>query len=539
MAAASAPDKHPLESLGRGAAIALIGQIVLIGATFGSRVILVRSLSNSDYGDIALGISMVALISPVATIGIPFGVARQMAHARDQREKYRIAIAAVQIVVPLAVLAGVSLYFAAPVLSAYLGPSQMVEVLRFLAAYLTITIVSGLIGSIFQGEEDVIPNTLFSMIVTPLLLLAFLVAFFSTGEKFTGALLAYVLSSVVSFGGLMLYTIQKRSELLPSSLGESSVTTRDAGVMRDLLLFSTPLTMLGVAGIVTGNVDPLVLGYVQKSTTEVGIYSALLTMSRLLLLGVYSLAFIMLPVASRLHRTGDLRALGQSYATMIKWMLLFFVPLYALFMLFPGEAILLVYGSNATSTAYSVAPTVLRIVASGTMAACLLGPAQTVLTGVGKLRLLLYDTLVSAAVDVVGSLVLVPIWGIDGAAVAFALSTATLPLLAVIQTSIYASVHPFTREVVRPLASFVVLVVFLVAVPTAIWHLTPSAVGLAGLFFAMVGIYLGTTLVTHSLVPEDGHLLTIVEEYLGRPLPSLRALIHRFGSVEPTPAKHL
>jgi hypothetical protein len=45
----SAPEGHPLESLGRGSLIALVGQIVLIGATFGSRILLVRSRSCSEW----------------------------------------------------------------------------------------------------------------------------------------------------------------------------------------------------------------------------------------------------------------------------------------------------------------------------------------------------------------------------------------------------------------------------------------------------------------------------------------------------------
>ena len=532
-------DRHPLESLGRGALITFVGQLVLIGATFGSRVLLVRSLSNAEYGEIALGLATVSMISPFASLGIPYGVTRQMAHAKSSREKYDLAIASAKLLVPLSILAGVVLYLAAPAMGAYIHNPGMDLVLQYMSVYLTLAMLSGLIGAIFQGEENMVPSTLFTMIVSPILLLVLLVGAFRTGATLSGALLAYVLSTAGALVGLSLYAVRERRNLQDSSRLEVAEGSAPRDVTRELFLFSVTLTMLGVASVVTGNVEPLVLGYVTGSTGPVGTYSALLTISRLLLLGVGSLSFIALPVASRLHRSGNLSELGHSYATMIKWILVFFVPLYALFVIFPSASINLVYGPVTNTAPYASAPTVLRILATGTIAACFLGPAQSVLTGIGKLRLLFYDTITAAAVDVVGSFVFVPLWGIDGAALAFTLSTITLPLLAVVQTGIYASVHPFRREVLQPFFTFWVIVFIGLALPAAIWHWHPGPVTLAGLFFVMMGLYLALILATRSLVPEDRHLLGVLEGYLGRPIPPLRAVIRRFTREPSTTDKHL
>jgi O-antigen/teichoic acid export membrane protein len=484
-----------------------------------------------------LGVALISILSPLLTLGIPTGAARQLAHSRERQERYSLGIAAVKMVLPLALASGIALYLAAPFISPFLGGPAMTVVIRFLSIYLAISMVSGTFGALFQGQEDVRPNTLFGNVLFPLLLLAFLVAFFSVNINLTAALLAYVCAAAASLGGFMIYMFKTRSAVFAHAepAPSSKYASRTA---RNLFLFSLPLTMMGVASVVTGNVDSLALGHWQTAGL-VGTYNAVLTMSRLLTLGVLALAYIMLPVAARLHATGDLKELGLSYATMTKWILCIFMPLYVIFMFLPSTSLLLVYGSVTQTPAYATAATVLRVAATAGILSCLLGPATAVLTGLGKIRLLFYDTLACAVIDVAGSLILVPLWGIYGAVAAFAVATAALPLMAVIQTHNAAGVSPFRAPAMKPLVSFLAVAGLMIGIPVYVLHYTPGWILLVPLYFFLLLIYLGLILATRSMEREDAHLLGVLEGYLGRPLPLVRRLIHRFVSDDDSNAKDL
>jgi O-antigen/teichoic acid export membrane protein len=507
--------------------IALLGQIVTIGAVFVSRIYLVRSLPSA-YGEIMLGAAMVSILAPIASLGIPYAVARQLAHAKDGSDRRNLVLSAVTMAIPLSIVAGVALFLAAPVISIGLGDTAMTEVLRFFSAYLAVAIVSGVLGALFQGDENMLPTTLFNGILSPLLFLAAIIVLFSFGASLTAALVAYVVSSAIALACLSAYTVRARARFLKVQAGAKLPGLMESKAIRNLMLFSLPLTMMGVASVVTGNVDTLLLGYFKQSTTLVGTYSAVLTMARLLTLGVGAFSAIMIPVASRLHKNQDMKELGQSYATMTKWILCVFVPLYLIFMILPSPTLLLVYGPVTGTPAYATAPTVLRILATGTILTCLIGPAQSVLIGLGKVRLLFYDTIVSASIDLFGSLILIPIWGIYGAAIAFAVSTASLPILAVIQTSMDSSVHPFRSTAMRPLVAFCVGAGVILSLPVLFYHWAPGWLTLVALFFALFALYLALILATHSLEAEDLHLLGVVERYVGRPLPPIRKVIVHF-----------
>ncbi len=531
MSAANGKKSHSLESLGHGSILYLIGQLVLIGATFGSRVLVVRSLGTTNYGDIALGIATISVIIPLVSIGIPYGVARQIAHSKNLTERYNLMVVALEVVVPLAVFAGVALFLVAPMMANLVADPDLTAVLQFFAAYMAINIVSGTFGALNQGEEDMLPLSLFNMVVTPILLLAFLVIFFQFGASLMTAITAYVLSSAGGLIGLAVYTFRVRWGKIHQALLDRT-PKYSRRLLGDLVLFSAPLTMMGVAAVVTGNVDVLVLGFAghfsspSAGVSTVGMYSAVITVARLLTLGVGSFAAIMLPVAARLHRNENTEELSKSYATMTKWLLALFIPLYTLFLIFPSPTILLIYGKNTGS--FALAPDILRIAATGAIITVLIGPSQSVLTGLGRLRLLFLDTLAAAAIDLVGSLLLVPPFGVYGAAIAFSASTIALPLFAVLQTGLLAGIHPFQRPVLLPLGVYSVVAAALLGVPTLVLGWTPGPLSLVILFFVLLSLYFGIVLLTRSTESEDLYLLGVFERYLGREITFLHRVVLHF-----------
>lgn len=521
---------HPLKSLGHGSIITLVGQLALIIATFGTRVLLVTYLPSALYGDLALGLSITSIVSNLAGLGIPNAVARQLAHTVDPKTRWKLVVLSLEISIPLAALSGLALYLLAPALgSVFRNDADLPVVLQFLSVNMAFGIVSGVLAAFFQGNEDALPNSLFTMIIYPALTVAFLWVALPRSADLATALWAYIVASTAMLVGITIYTLSPRGfPWRRSGSAELVHGTAPALTWVGLASFALPLALVALATSAVGTADTIVLGLF-RSASDVGAYSSVLPLARLVALAVGALAYIMLPVTSRLHRLDDLAELRRSYATITKWIVMLSLPFFLVFAFLPGPSLSFVYRTTYLGEpGYGDTPLLLQITCIGSLLATVMGPSASVLIGLGRFRLLIYNTVASALVDVGLAFVLSPFLGAVGAAVAFAAATALLPMLSTAQTYHIARVHPFTPQLLKPLAVVALPVGALLAFLYGPLHWWPGSVAIVGVALLILVISLGSVAATLSIEQADGHLLEVVEEYLGRPLPTVRRIGRRF-----------
>jgi len=277
--------------------------------------------------------------------------------------------------------------------------------------------------------------------------------------------------------------------------------------------FAVPLFFVGLLGTLTGGGDSLVLGAYHAA--EFGYYSNALTLARLLQVGIGAAAYIFLPVAARALRQKDNSTIELTYVTVTKWMILFSLPLFLLFFVLPGPSLEFVYGAQ-----YSHATLPLQITVLGAFVTTVLGPAANAQVAFGQARLLAYNAGIAAAVDVGLAFVLVPAFGMNGAAIAWTIANASYTALSLIELAVLTHVHPFRPHFLVPLVVTAVpvgAVLSLAPVHYPLWSLPVIGVAIAGLFVLVV-------LATRSIDEGDRLLLGAFEGLVGRPLPTLRRI---------------
>jgi O-antigen/teichoic acid export membrane protein len=501
--------REGLSSVTRGTLFLLVATFCLVGLNFVSRVIVVRSLSTSDFDAFAFGLTLAGLLATFGTLGLPSAVARSIPYASSDDERRTIVRGTLWIGSGSALGVSLLLFVFATDIGRALGSSAIGLGLQFFPVAVATSTVASLIASIFQGYEDVTPNALFLQIVNPALFVAFLgVAIFAPpfGIDYQDALLAYALANAVTLALLFLYALRRLPRRLPSGPTQPEALGR-------LLRFAAPLFVVGIMSSITGSGDTLILGIFHES--EVGTYAATLTLSRLVPIGIGAASYIFLPVASKFLRQGDRASIGVIYTTVTKWLLLISLPLFLLFEFLPSESLGFVYGSNYTSV---IVP--LQISVFGAFAVTLLGPAPTAQVAYGQTRLLAYNAITSGAVDLALSFALIPAYGYAGAAVAWTSANVVYTALSLIEIARLSGVHPFRRHFVVP--------VLATALPVggvlAFLRPTLSDAALVGLALGIAGLFLVLILATRSIDEGDRLLLEAVERMLGRPLPFVRRL---------------
>ncbi len=501
--------KDGLSSVTRGTLLLLLGSLLYVLFNFFARFILIRSVSTAEWNALSFALALVGLVAAIGSLGLPSAVARLLPYAGSDAERRTYVRGTLLVGGIAAAGSGVALWLLGPWIADTLHFPDLAIALQLFPVAAATSVVAGLIASIFQGYEDVVPNAFFIQTLTPLLFVAFLVALYvlpPQGIDYTGALLAYVVANVIALALTIVYALRR----LPRRLAPGPTAPKALG---HLLRFAAPLFLVTLMGTLLGSGDTLVLGAYFPG--QVGTYSASLTLARLLQVGVGAAAYIFLPVAARLLRQRDSAAINVTYVTVTKWMILFSLPLFLLFVFLPSRSLDFVYTAR-----YAVVVVPLQITVTGAFLTTAFGPAANAQVAFAQTRLLAYNAIVAAVVDVGVAFALVPSHGMTGAAVAWALANVIYTALSLVELEYLTGVHPFRPHFVVPLvvtAVPVALVLALAPVTYPLWSLPAIGFGIAVLLVVVV-------LVTRSVDEGDRLLLGAVEGLLGRPLPRLRAI---------------
>jgi O-antigen/teichoic acid export membrane protein len=501
--------REGLSSVTRGTLYLLVATLCLVGLNFGSRVIVVRSISPSDWSAFSFGLTLAGLLATWGTLGLPSAVARSIPYASSDAERRTIVRGTLWIGSATALGVSAVLWVFATDIGRALGSAAIGTGLQYFPVAVATSTLASLIGSIFQGYEDVTPNAFFVQIVNPALFVGFLgiaIVLPPFGIDYPQALLTYALANVVTLALLIVYSWRRLPRWLPPGPTAPEALGR-------LLRFAAPLFVVGIMASISGAGDTLILGIYHEG--EVGTYTASLTLSRLLPIGIGAAAYIFLPVASKFLRRGDKASIGVTYVTVTKWMLLFSLPLFLLFEFLPSDSLGFVYGANYTAVIVPLQVTVL-----GAFVVTVLGPATTAQVVYGQTRLLAYNAIVAGATDFGLSLGLIPTYGEAGAAVAWTAANVVYGALSLAEIAALSRIHPFHRHLVVPVLGTAL------PVGAALILLRPSLSNpaLVGLGVGIAALFVLLVLATRSIDEGDRLLLEAVESLLGRPLPFLRRL---------------
>ncbi|WP_233553859.1 flippase [Halococcus sp. IIIV-5B] len=217
---------------------------------------------------------------------------------------------------------------------------------------------------------------------------------------------------------------------------------------RRLLLFSIPLVLSAMVSKILGEMDTLMLGYFTDTTT-VGLYDPAYQLASGLPVILSSFGFLYMPLTSRLDSEDSHDEIKRIYKVTTKWVFIAGFPLFLLFVSFPTDIVSSVFGE-----AYAGGSEALWLIATGFFVSAAYGRAQDTLAAFGYTRVILGINTAAAVLNIVLNVVLIPRYGLVGAATATAVSFITLNGFAFAILWYVCDITPFSRWSVR---TFIVL----------------------------------------------------------------------------------
>ena len=509
-----------LQKIAKGTGIIFTGTIIGLLLAFVSRVIIVRYITQSEYGIFSLAFVLLTIFVMISTLGLASGVPRQIAYFRGEKDSKKVSgivKSSIQIALVASIFSSILLFLLSDIISvkAFHSP-ELATPLKIFAIAIPFSVFITIFTSIFRGFDRVEPNVYFQNILRNVLLLPLLGIVILFGLSFIGVVYAYLASIALTCIAFAAYAAKK----LPSSVKGEKNTNADS-LRKELLFFSLPLLAVSILGMIMTWTDTLMLGYF-KTPDVVGLYNTALPLVNLIPVVLTSMNFLYVPIASQLYSQNLIGELRRNYAILTKWMFALTLPLFLIIFLFPEAVLNILFG-----TRYIQADTALQILALGMFVNTFLGPNGATLIITGKTRFLMWTGLIGAIMNIALNIFLIPLFGIIGAAIASASSLAVINVLKSTWLYLLFRIHPFTKNYIKPILTSVLLVFVIFTFVKNRFSVIPFWLLLV-LLIIFMGAYGLSILVTKSFDKEDILMLLAIEERLGVDLTSIKDILKRF-----------
>jgi O-antigen/teichoic acid export membrane protein len=215
----------------------------------------------------------------------------------------------------------------------------------------------------------------------------------------------------------------------------------------DLLSYSWPLSFHESLRILSRYVTLFIIG-ILLSGADVGLYSSALNIAVLLSV------FLVITQPSFFTTATHMDDLSSLFRTVTKALLVLTIPLFVVGVLHADDLLWIVFGS-----AFVEATPVLVVLLCALGFEVFTGPVERYLNTKGYSKHVMVNMVVSTVVTVLGSVALIPGYGIVGAAVANAVAIVIQRVLGLVEAYVLTGLVPYTSEAVSVAAAGSVLAV--------------------------------------------------------------------------------
>jgi len=432
--------KSEIATISRQSGIVFAGTIFTAALGYVFKVYLARVLGAENLGLYALGMTMVSFIGMINTLGLPDSAVRFVALYNVSK---RIQALQAFLWNGSWVLLAANLIFAALLIK--VGPWFVIRVYhapqltRYLPLFAVIMVAgafNSFFGKVLAGYKEVGRRTLITRFVASPVTMGFAIVLISLGAGLWGYLFAQVAGAVVAM--TLLISLVRRLTPLAARVPDLSKLYIESEVW----LFSAATFGLGLMEFVMGQSDRVALGY-YRGVHQVGIYAVAAALVAYESIVLQSVNQIFAPVIADIHARGEVVLLGRLFQTLTKWMLALTLPL-AMLMVTYAHPIMRIFGPEFES-----GWPILVIGTCGQLVNCGVGSVGCLLFMSGNQRRLMRVQGVMAVLMVGLCLVLVPICGAVGAAVAAAITNAGTNAWNLFEVRAALNVSPYNRSYLK------------------------------------------------------------------------------------------
>jgi O-antigen/teichoic acid export membrane protein len=424
----------------KGGLIAFVGNLVASGTRFAFGIVLARLLGAELLGMYNLSLTFATVVGGVAQLGLASAMARYVPIAVNEEDEPSLwGIIQTGIGLPTligSVLALGLFLLAEPISLRVFNSPNLAPALRLASLSIPLAALINMLAAITQGFKRMEYKVYAQDAALNVSKLIMSVALIGIGWSLMGAIAAHVLASALTVA-LFFYFVHLLFPLNRPLRGAKRKTG-------EMLGFTLPLYISGLLGQSGASLETVILGAL-GIMSDVGIYSSALRLAGVGSMFYTSLQRISIPMISDLYSQRKFDQLERVYQVVTKWAIAFNLPIF-LTSVFFAVPLLSLFGKDFTAGAVG-----LVILAFGSLFNAGTGVCGSVVTMTGHSKVTLANSIVSLAVNLFLDLLLIPRWGIVGAALATTTTGVLVNVLRIAQVYIFLRIWPYNRSFMKPI----------------------------------------------------------------------------------------
>ncbi len=394
----------------RGATNVLFFSVLASIIAYLTRIVLARNLSIEEFGLFYSVFTIIIFFLFFRDLGFGEALVKYIAEFRAQNQPEKIKTA-VTSVFTFQLIGSIIIALVFLILSDYLAEHYFKNplassILNMLVLYTLFSILFTNIKQVFQGFQEMFLYSTIELVKNLIVLILILLFFYFNFGVFS-PVWAFVLVSPLLFLIYFPFVLKK------CSFFKHKITDFKE-VSKKLIFFSIPVFATSVGGMIIGYVDTLVLTY-YGTLTQVGIYNAVLPSALIFIFFGKALCSVIYPLSSELWAKGDKKRLSQGISLLHRYIFVLIIPIMIPIIVYSNFFLTTFFGID-----YGAGATAFQILLVGVSFYILASVNNNMISAIGKPKEVTVIVFLAAASNFGLNILLIPKYGINGAAFATA-----------------------------------------------------------------------------------------------------------------------
>jgi O-antigen/teichoic acid export membrane protein len=472
--------------ISRHSTVFFAGTLFTTAAGYLFKVYLARKLGAEPLGIYALGMTIVGFVGLFAGLGLPQSAVRfvSLYTATGKVAELRsFIVRSCGLLVIANLLVGALVVIEGPWVARHFYHTPALDpYFKFFALIMLTGALTTFFGQVLQGYKDVSRRTVITNFVGTPLMMLLTVGLVTLGTGLWG----YLVAQVAGAGIVVVLLVVAVWKLSPPAARHLRGTL--APIESQVFAFGATVFGVALLEFFLAQADKILIG-VYINARQVGIYTVAMTIVAFVPIALQSVNQIFSPIIADLHGRGEQELLGRLFQTLTKWILALTLPVAVVTIVF-ARPLMRIFGPD-----FEAGWIVLVIGTLGQVINCGTGPVGYLLLMSGNQGRLIRVQAAMTAITLVLNAILIPRWGITGAALSSAITNAATNTwyLHELRSSLHMS--PYNRGYLRLLPPAAACIAAAMALRSTLAWVRPEWLVIVLSGAVTLALLLGVTLV--------------------------------------------
>jgi O-antigen/teichoic acid export membrane protein len=467
----------------KGGAIAFALKISNTILGFLNQVILARILGAGGIGEVILAITVVRISAQIAKFGMEETMMKFIPLYVNQKDDSRLK-GTIAFTIKFCLLFSVSFALLVLMCSKFISinifhSEGLLKLMPIVVVAIPAWVIRDVIGGILRGYKDALRALIPEALISPFFRIVIFLILILNGVSSLFAIIAFIAGEILAVITSIIFLQNKIKGLRPVKKQCNN---------KEILDVAYTIIFTSMSVLLYTQADIWILGML-SSTETVGIYGIAAKLALLVYFPMMAFAAIIPPLISSIHASGNLDELRKMVSESTRWILSMSIPIILVLSLEGKYILKYVYGPEFVA---GYVP--LLILVLGQLIKAGAGLIGVILQMTGEHKIYMKVTIISGILNIILNIVLIPRFGMIGAAIATAFCLSMIDIISIFIIHKRLSVLTLARGL-----KFDIMFIALVSIIYLLFSYNNLYLGHHFLLIGALTVYLWKSIYNHDI----------------------------------------